>query len=86
MAGSGEQPQTGGKEVGASDAVVGEIGSRCLDVGGVLRCSITVSFLYGLEVWVMSPHIVITLGGFHHRVERRLVGRKLWRGMGGAWV
>ena len=27
----------------------------------------------------MTPHIGRVLGGFHHRVDRRLTGRKPWR-------
>ena len=30
--------------------------------------------LYGSETWVMSPHIGRTLGGFHYRVDHRLMG------------
>ena len=32
--------------------------------------------LYGLETWVMTPRIGRVLGGFHHRVARRLTGRQ----------
>ena len=31
--------------------------------------------LYGLEAWVMSPRIGKALGGFHHWLIRRLMGR-----------
>ena len=30
--------------------------------------------VYGLEIWVMTPCIGRVLGGFHHRVNRRLKG------------
>ena len=34
----------------------------------------------------MSPRIGRTLGGFHHRVACRLMGRKLWRVLDGRWA
>ena len=42
--------------------------------------------LYGLETWVIFPCIGRTLGRFHHRVDHRLIGRKLRRGLYGRWV
>ena len=32
--------------------------------------------LYGLETWVMTPHIGRILGGFHQRVDCRLKGKQ----------
>ena len=42
--------------------------------------------LYGSETWVMTPCIGRVLGGFHHRVDRRLRGRQPRIGQGGGWV
>ena len=42
--------------------------------------------IYGLETWVMTPHIGRVLGRFHHRVARRLTGRQPWRGRDGVWI
>ena len=33
----------------------------------------------------MSPHIGRTLGGLHHRVDRRLTGRQMRRVCDGRW-
>ena len=44
-----------------------------------------VIMLYGLEAWVMTPHIGRVLGGFHQRVSHRLTGRQPQRGRGGVW-
>ena len=30
---------------------------------------------FGSETWVMTPRMEQTLGGFHHRVVRRLTGK-----------
>ena len=38
-----------------------------------------VMILFVLEIWVINPRIVLTIGGFHHSVDRRLVGMKLRR-------
>ena len=42
--------------------------------------------LYGLEMWIMTPRIGRLLGGFHHRVARRLMWRQPRRGRDGVWV
>ena len=42
--------------------------------------------LYRLETWVMTPRIGRVLGGFHHRVARRLTGQHPRRGQDGGWV
>ena len=42
--------------------------------------------LYGLETWMMKPQIGRVLGGFHHRVAHRLMGRKPQRGRDVRWV
>ena len=43
-------------------------------------------FLYGSEKWVMTPRIGRVLGGFHHKVARRLKGGKPWRGGDRVWI
>ena len=42
--------------------------------------------MYGPETWMMTPCIGRVLGGFHHRVDHRLMGRQPWRGGGVVWV
>ena len=42
--------------------------------------------LYWSETWVISPCIGRNLGGFHHRVDRRLTGRKPRKGQEEGWV
>ena len=42
--------------------------------------------LYKLDTWVMTPHIWRVLGGFHHRVDRRLTGWQDWQGRNGVWI
>ena len=42
--------------------------------------------IYGSETWVMTPHMKRVLGGFHHRVARRMMGQKPQKGRGGGWV
>ena len=39
-----------------------------------------------MESWVMKTCIGRILGGFHHRVARRLTGRQPWRVRVGRWV
>ena len=42
--------------------------------------------LYGSETWVLKPRMQRVLGRFHHRVARRLTGRKHQKGRDGGWV
>ena len=42
--------------------------------------------MYGSETWVLTPYTKSVLGGFHHRVDRRLTGWKLQKGRDGGWV
>ena len=42
--------------------------------------------MYGSETWVMTPRIGRVLGGLHHRVAHRLMGRQPRQGRNGIWV
>ena len=42
--------------------------------------------LYGLESWITFLHIGKELGGFQHRVTRRLTGRMTHQGREGTWI
>ena len=42
--------------------------------------------LYGYETWVITPYIMRVLGGFHHRVDRRLIGSQPRQGRDGMWT
>ena len=41
--------------------------------------------LLGAETWVVTPSMERALSSFHHRVVRRLTGRKPRRRGGGSW-
>ena len=41
--------------------------------------------MYALGTWVMKVHIGRNLGGFHHRVARKMTIRKLRRGIDWRW-
>ena len=55
-------------------------------LGAFYIAVVQVVHLYGSETWVMFPFIGTTLGGFHHRVARRLMGRQIRRVLDGTWV
>ena len=42
--------------------------------------------LYWSEAWVLTPRFQSVLGKFHHRVARRLTGRKPCKGRDKGWV
>ena len=46
---------------------------------------VQVLLLYGLEMWVMSPRIGRTMGGLHHQVVRRQMGKMPQSNMDGTW-
>ena len=66
--------------------VLGREGADALTLGMFYMEVVQAVLLYGLETWVMLPHIGRTLGVFHHRVVRRLTGRQPRRGLEGSWV
>ena len=42
--------------------------------------------LYGSETWVLTPRMQRVMGGFHHRVAHRLMGRQPQKGWDVGWV
>ena len=42
--------------------------------------------IYRSETWVLTPRMKRALGGFHHRVERRLKGRQPQKEQDRGWV
>ena len=42
--------------------------------------------LYGSETWVLTLRMQRVVGGFHHRVVHRLMGRQPRKGQDGGWV
>ena len=48
--------------------------------GNIYLALVQLIKIYGLEMWVMTPHIGRVLGGFYHRVACRLTGRQPQRG------
>ena len=55
-------------------------------LGRIYVAVVQAVILYGLETWVVSPCIGSVLGEFHHRMARRLMGRKPQIGWDGGWV
>ena len=41
--------------------------------------------IFGSEMWVLNPRMEQALSSFHHRVARRIIGRKLRRWGEGGW-
>ena len=41
--------------------------------------------LFGADTWVVTPYVVLVLGGFQYQVARRLTGRLPRRRMDGKW-
>ena len=52
--------------------VLGQKGADMWTLGVLYTEVFQMLLLYGLETWVMSPHIGKTLGLFHHRMVQRL--------------
>ena len=58
-------------------------GSDSWTLGQIYLVVVQLVMLYRSETWVMKPRIRRVLGVFHHRVARRLTGRKPRRGREG---
>ena len=54
--------------------------------GNFYKAVIQLSLLFDAETWVMSPSIGMTLGGFHHKVARRLAGMRPMLDTMARWV
>ena len=54
--------------------------------GQIYLAVVQLVMIDGSETWVMTPHTGRVLGGFHHRVARRMPWTKPWRGGDGVWV
>ena len=55
-------------------------------LGQIYLAMVQSVLLYGSEAWAMTPRIGRVLGGFHHRVDRRLTERQPRRGRDGVWI
>ena len=49
-------------------SILGREGSDARTLGDFYIAVIQETFLFGLEMWAMTPRMAQTLGGFHHRV------------------
>ena len=65
--------------------VLGREGDDAQTSGQIYLEVVQSVMLYGSETWVMTPRIRRAFGGFHHRVDRRMTGRKPWQGRDGMW-
>ena len=45
-------------------------------LGQIYLAVLQLVMIYGSETWVLTPRMKIFLGGFHHRVARRMTGRQ----------
>ena len=53
--------------------------------GMFLKVVVQEVLLFGLETWVMTPRMGRFMGGFQHRVVRRITGRQPNRQVDGSW-
>ena len=55
--------------------ILGQEGLDTRTEGVFLKVVVQVVLLFGPDLWVITPHIDRTLGGFNHQVDRRLMGK-----------
>ena len=53
--------------------------------GTFYKAVVKVVLLFGSEMWLMTPQIGRTLGGFQHRVARQLAGIQPQKNVEGVW-
>ena len=51
-------------------------------LGKIYLAVVELVMIYGSDTWVLTPRMKRVLGGFHHRVARKLTGRQPLRGQG----
>ena len=61
-------------------------GADARKLGHIYLAVVQLVLLYGSETWVLTPHMQMMWGGFHHRAAHRLTGRKPQKGWDGGWV
>ena len=61
-------------------------GADAQTLGQIYLAVVQSVIIYGSETWVIKTRIERVLGGFHHRVTRRLMGRQPWRIWNIVWV
>ena len=66
--------------------VLGKDGADARTSGRIYVVVVQSVLMYGSDAWATTPHIGRVLVGLHHRVDRRLTGRKPQRGKDGRWV
>ena len=54
--------------------------------GSIYVAGVQAFMIYRLDMWVMTLHTGRVLGGFHHRMARRQMGRQSWIGRESGWV
>ena len=72
--------------VGTDVAGLGQEGADPRTSRNFYKAVLQVTLLLGTESWVVSPFILRILGGFHHRVSRRLTNMQLKRDVMGRWI
>ena len=65
--------------------ILGREGADTCTLGRFYPTIVQAVMLFGAENWVMTPRIERLLGGFHHRVARRISGKKPRRWNYGTW-
>ena len=53
--------------------------------GNLFKDLIQAVLLFGSEMWVPTPCTGQPMGGFQHRVDLRIMGKKTWRPQDGSW-
>ena len=59
-------------------------GADTRTLGYIYVAIVQTILLFGLETWVVNPRIKRVLGGFHHRVAHRILGKMPWQWTGEA--
>ena len=82
--GDGE-PAEGKEELGAYVNNIGKVGGKYKGARNVFKTLMQEVLIFGSETWVMTPRVGWALGGFQHRVARRITRRKPRRLLDRVW-
>ena len=65
--------------------VLGQDSVNAWTSGNFFKVLIQAVLLFELDKWVVTPHVVRILGGFHHRMTHQLTGNHHRRLPDGGW-
>ena len=66
-------------------SIIRREGANARTASNLFKAFVQAVLLFRSETWVVNPHVGLMLGGFHHRVARKMTYKKHQRQTYGRW-